>query len=568
MTTGVTIPLDPGMRIDEKARRRLKKASTYALWFAALGSALATPGCRVDENDVHKWEGTSQGPKKLCAVLLHDKYDSSLRVESALALIRMKPRSGRRLAFTQIDGEAEPEDPACKGSLIDVLQTLTPEAQKAIVSPLVSSIIVELKKPPPVAELGKPVTTDASLPYKDAAYALLTADKPALLTDDALKQALRGALIEWSIAAFELRVEARGQSSSMEQVLKAIGPESVVGLPKLMVRDARKLDAMAPLVADIGDAKTKEAASAALVEIAKWVLTEDWAKARTKELEKANADQKLTPTADQFKKQLETLQDEELMKLFGSLRRVGGRASIDFCLGFAARKDQSDKRRQAALATIETKIDKAAPNPDDLKRLVEIAGSDAPDVVIDQAFRRLGELSRDAVADKLYRLFKTDKWKARRLAGATLLKMSSVKHIREFLLALPDEGKPFSMGEALTYGALLGDLKGDAKEGKPIDELKPWFGAGANSARTTAIAYYFTHGTSADMGDLAAFENGYETAPTCDSDPECKWTCEVPKEGGQGREQKDIKTIGEFVRHCVQPALKERKPEAGKEQKK
>lgn len=532
-----------------------------ALLIAAFGSALALAGCRVDENDIHRWEGTAQGPKKLCAVMLHDKYDTALRVESALAIIRMKPRSGRRLAFTQIDGDVEPENPVCKGSLVDVISTLAPETQKAMVAPLVAAIIVELKKPPPLAQPGQPLPVDTSVPYKDAAYALMMADKPALIADEAQKKDLKKALTEWAMTDFTRRAESRGQASTMEQVMRAIGAEGVVGLPKLMVRDAPKLDLMASLVADIGDAKTKDAAAAALVEVAKWVLTDDWTKVRTKELEKSNADQKLTPTPEQFKKQLELLQDDEVTKLFQSMRRVGGRATVDFGLSFAARKDQSDKRRQFALAMVEGRLDKT--NPEDLKRIAQIAASDAPDVVLDQAFRRMGELPREVVADKLVDLFKTDKWKVRRAAAATLLKMSQVKHIRDFLLALP-ENKSFSMAEAITYGALIGELK----EGQPVDEVKPFFLGGTPAARASAFAYYFTYGTQADQAELSAYENDWGAVPTCDSDPECKWICEVPKEGEQGREQKEIKTIGDFVRFCIMPAMKDRKPEASKEQKK
>lgn len=537
-----------------------------ALVLAASGSALALSGCRVDDKDVHQWEGTAQGPKKLCAVLLHDKYETSLRVESALAIIRMKPRSGRRLAFTQIDGDVEPDNPVCKGSLVEVLSSLAPETQKAIVGPLVAALIVELKKPPPTVQAGQPLPVDASLPYKDAAYALMMADKPALVTDEAQKKELKAALTAWAMADFDHRSESRGQASTMEQVLRAIGAESVVGLPKLMVRDAKKFDLMASLVAELGDPKTKDAASAALVENANWILTDDWTKVRTKELEKSNADQKLTPTPEQFKKQLELLQDDELTKMFQSMRRVGGRPTVDFALVFAARKDQSDKRRQFAMAMVEGRLDKT--NPEDLKRIMEIAKSDAPDVVLDQAFRRMGELPREVVADKLLELFKTDKWKVRRAAAATFLKMSQVKHIRDFLNALPQDGKPFAMAEALTYGALMGELK----EGKPLDELKTFFNNGSASARTSAIAYYFTYGTSADLSEVTPLEAegdwGPSPAPTCDTDPDCKWLCEVPKEDGQGREQKEIRTIQDFVRFCIEPAMKDRKPEAGKEQKK
>jgi len=549
------------MRSVDRAGRRPNPARTLAACLATLGLGLVASGCRVDENDVHRWENTSHGPAKLCAVLLYDKYDTSLRVESALALIRMKPRSGRRLAFTQIDSEEPPQNEVCKGSIVDVLSSLAGEPQQAIVSQLVSAIIVELKKPPPVAQPGQPTPADASFPFKDAAYAMLVADKPPLIKDDGLKQTLRGALVEWAMADFERRLEARGQAYGMEQLLRVIGAEGVVGLPKLMTKDARKVDAMASLVAELGDAKTKEAASAALVEISKWIQSEDWAKTRTPELKDSNAAQKLTPTEDQFKKQLATLQDDELVKLFASMRKVGGRPVVEHLLAFAASKDQAEKRRQTALAALEGHLKKD--NPEDVKRIFEIASSDAPDVVLDQSFRRIGEMPRDVVVDKLYGLFKTEKWKVRRAAASTVLKMSKAKHIGEFLSKLQDD-KNFALGEALTYGAYLGELK----EGKPLDELKKFFGAGSPAARTSAIAYYYSYGTSADLPALGSLENDPSRAPSCESDPDCKWVCEVPKEGSQEREQKEIKTIGEFVRFCIEPAMKERKPEAGKEQKK
>jgi hypothetical protein len=537
-----------------------RTARILALCFATLGGFVSS-GCRVDDNDLHRWENTAHGPKKLCAVLLYDKYDTSLRVESALALIRMKPRSGRRLAFTEIDSDEAPENAACKGSVVDVLSGLGAEPQKAIVSQLVSSIVVELKKPPPVAQPGQPAPADGSFPYKDAAYAILIADKPPLVTDEGLKQTLRGALVEWAMADFERRLEARGQAYGMEQLLRIIGADGVAGLPKLMTKETRKLDSMASLIAELGDAKTKAAASAALVEIAKWIVSDEWTKVRTPEVKDSNATQKLTPTDDQFKAQMAQLQDDELIKVFASMRRVGGRPVVDHNLAFAARKDQSDKRRQTSLAALEGQLDRQ--NPDDVKRIFVIAGSDAPDIVLDQAFRRIGEMPREVVVDKLYDLFKTDKWKVRRAAATTVLKMSNAKHVGEFLKKLPED-KNFAMGEALTYGAYLGELK----EGTPLDELKKHFTTGSPAARTSALAYYFSFGTSADLGALASFESDSGKAPSCDTDPDCKWSCEVPKEGSQEREQKEIKTIGDFVRYCVAPAMKDRKPEAGKEQKK
>ncbi|MCC6552708.1 MAG: hypothetical protein IT372_06755 [Polyangiaceae bacterium] len=532
------------MDIVHRAGRRAGAASLLVLCLTTAGAGLTASGCRVDENDIHRWESTAHGPDKLKAVLTHDKYDNSLRVEAALSLIRMKPRQGRRIGI---------------GIMVESLAGVPPEARQAIVAALVPAIIAELKKPPPVAQAGQPSPPDASFPYKDAAYAMLTMDRPVIIADEGLKQGLKATLIEWAMADFEHRLENRTQGYGMEQLLRLIGPPAVAGLPKLMKRDAKRLDQMASLVADLGDAAAKEAASANLVEIARYVTSPEWVKNKTPELQAANAASKLTPTEKQFEAQLSQYQEEELFRVFGAMKKVGGRPAVDFLLGYAADKAQPEKRRQASLAALEGRLDRN--NADDIKRILEIATADAPDAVLDQAFRRVGEMPRELVAEKLYGLFKGDKWKIRRAAAATILKMSTLKHLDEFMGKLPDKG--FAMPEALTYGALLGDLK----EGTPVDALKKHFSSGSGAARTTALAYYFTFGTVNDLGAVKAYEGDDTRAPTCDADPDCKWSCEVAKEGSKDREVKDVKSVGDFVRYCVEPAMSERKPEPKVEKK-
>jgi hypothetical protein len=508
-------------------------------------------GCRVAEDDVHRWESTAHGPEKLRAVLIYDKYETQLRVESAMSLIRMKPRAGRRVGI---------------GIMVDALASITPETRQVIVASLVPDIIAELKKPPPVAQANQASPPDPSFPYKDAAYAMLTSDKTVIIAEEPLKQQLKTALIDWSIADFEHRLDNRSQAFGMEQLLRYVGAPAVAGLPKLMTRDAKRLDQMATLVAELGDQKTKEAASAQLVAIAQYVMSDEWTKIKEPELKAANAASRLEPTPKQFEAQLAQYRDEDLVRVFASMRKVGGRPCVDFLLTFAASKEQSEKRRQAALAALEGRLDRN--NPDDLKRILQIAATDAPDVVLDQAFRRVGELPRELVVDKLYEIFKTDKWKIRRAAAGTVLKMSTVKHIDEFMGKLPEgAAKGFAMGEALAYGASIGDLK----EGKPLDGLKKYFTSGTGAQRATALGYWFTFGTSADVAALAPYESDGTKAPVCDTDADCKWACEVPKEGAKDpakdRESKDVKTVGEFVRFCVEPAMRERQPEKKDEKK-
>jgi hypothetical protein len=540
-------------RVD-RSGRRARHAGLFALCLLTAGTSLATSGCRVSEDDVHRWESTAHGPEKLRAVLLHDKYDNGLRVEAALSLIRMKPRAGRRVGI---------------GIMVDGLASISPETRQVLVALLVPAIITELKRPPPVPQANQAAPPDPSFPYKDAAYAMLTSDRTVIIADETLKAALKQALIDWAIADFEHRLDNRTQAYGMEQLLRFVGAPAVVGLPKLMTRDAKRLDQMAGLVSELGDTKTKDAASSQLVGIAQWVLSDEWTKIKDPELKAANAASRLEPTPKQFEAQLAQYRDEDLLRVFASMRKVGGRPSVDFLLTFGANKEQGDKRRQAALAALEGRLDRN--NPDDLKRILQIASTDAPDTVLDQAFRRVGELPRELVVDKLYDIFKTDKWKIRRAAAATVLKMSTVKHIDEFMGKLPDgaQAKSFALSEPLAYGAFLGDLK----EGKPLDGLKKYFTTGTGAQRTTALGYWFTFGTAADVASLAPYEGDHTPTPTsaaCEADPECKWTCDVPKEGGKKdeKETKEVKTVGDFVRFCLEPEMKSKQPEAKKDEKK
>jgi hypothetical protein len=528
----------------QSPKRRFLALSFAALTAATLG---LTTGCRVNEDDVHRWESTAHGPDKLRAVLYHDKYDNALRVEAALSLVRMKPRAGRRIGI---------------GIMVDTLASVAPEARQAIVALLVPAVIAELKKPAPVGQAGQPAPPDASFAYKDAAFAMLTHDGTVIVADEALKQALKNALVDWAMADFEHRLENRTQAFGMEQLLRLIGPPAVAGIPKLMTRDVKRLDTMAGLVAELGDDKSRAAASTALVAIAQFTLSDDWVKVKKPELQAANAASKLEPTPKQFDAQLTQFQDEDLIRVFGSMRKVGQRPVIDFCLDFAGKKDQSERRRQAALAALEGRIDRN--NPDDIKRVLAVAGSDAPDIVLDQAFRRLGELPREQVVDKLYDLFKTDKWKVRRAAAMTVLKMSTVKNVDEFMGKLPDgaNAKGFALPESIAYGAGLGDLK----EGKPLDALRRYFTSGGATQRVTALGWYYSFGTSADVAQVQAYEGDTTKAPVCDTDGDCKWTCDVAKEGAKdgAKDTKEIKTVGDFVKYCIEPEMKSKQPEAPK----
>jgi hypothetical protein len=239
---------------------------------------------------------------------------------------------------------------------------------------------------------------------------------------------------------------------------------------------------------------------------------------------------------------------------------------VDYSLAFASDGKQSESRRVAALAALELRLDPK--KPDDVKKMFDIAFSDSPPAVQDQAFRRIGEMPREVVIDKLYESFKTDKWKLRRAAAATALNMSTMKDLDTFMSKLPGSSgdkdvKGFAMPEAITYGAKFADLKDGDKPGNAREALKKWLAEGTPMQRTTAASFYLSHGTKADLPMLEPLEKDTSPAPVCETDADCKWACVVPKESDpKEKETRDIKTLGDYVKLCVEPSIKDREERA------
>lgn len=539
-----------------------------ALLFAlAIGAAAPLAGCRVTEDDLRKWEHLEHGPPKLQAVLYYPKYDDALRLQAALALIRVPPHS----YVDAFDQEGPPNTDGITG-LVRVLARLPQAQHDTILAALVPELVKELTKDPPIAQDDKHAPPDPSFPFKDAAYAILVYGTPAdkekhedrlLLQNEALRAQLTDALVAWAAADFENRLENRSQKYGMDALLEMVGAPGVASLPKLMTRDARFLDREAALVAKHGTAETKEAASAALVTIAKFIISDEWKTVMKPKIEEANRlggitfDESTPEKAEKakklFDKQMELARDEELIRLYGSMLRVGGRPTAEWVFQFASQKEQSSKRRAGALATLEQKLDLKA-YPKDLDALVGIIKSaDSTPEMIDQSFRRLSELAkrgddpdslaqREKVIKTLYDLFSLDKWPVRRAAEANLLKMLYVPELDGFFKKLPekDNGKGFSMLEAITSSANMRDMKKDAKDTAPLAAdatppalpiIKSFLDAKNTPAqRSTAASYFLSWGTKSDLEFLKQYEEDKGVVPVCETDDDCKWSCIVMTE--------------------------------------
>lgn len=516
-----------------------------ALGAAIMVTALGIGGCRTSNDDVHRWANTAQGPRKLLAVLTHDKYPLELRVEAALSLISMKPRAGRRVGIQGSDDQP---------GVVDALAQLPPGARNAIIGRLVPRLLEEMKRPLPVAQAGQPAPTDPSVPYKDAAFALLTHNSGSLLADPAQVAALRDALATWSSTNFAERLDDSSQLYGIEQMMRELRADGARSLPNLIAPGAPKIDQLAGLIADFADPQTKLTASQKLVAVAKEVNSENWIKQKAPSVEAANRASKLNPTPEQFRKQLVQYQEEELLRVFASMKKVGGKPVVDYLLAFTQDKNESEKRRATAMAALQGNLDPK--NPAHAEVPLQLAASnDTPDQLRDVAFARVGEFPRQMILGKLYSFFKTDNWKVRWVAAELILKTSETSELPEFFSKL-GQADGFSITEPLRYGALIAAMKGSPPPVEVVDKYAT--PSHQVQVRMSALGYYFEKGTKADLGKVDQYASDKQKAPTCkESAKECEWKCEVTS--GDKRETKDITTLGEFVTYCIKPAMEARK---------
>src|SRR5262249_13623055 len=141
-------------------------------------------------------------------------------------------------------------------------------------------------------------------------------------------------------------------------------------------------------------------------------------------------------------------------------------------------------------------------------------------------FQRVGEMPRDLVVGRLYPMFSSKKWKSRWVAASTVLRMSSTDQLGEFMSKLPGgAAADFAISEPPTYGGLIEKMS--VKGPKPRDAVVPHLREGSLAARLTALGYFYSVGTKADLGVVAPFENEKTALPKVD-DPEGKWQCAKP----------------------------------------
>jgi hypothetical protein len=524
----------------------VRSLSTLLLTAVVLSGMLAgssvLAGCRTNEQDLRRWATSDQGPAKLVAVVLHDKYSMPLRVQAALALVGMRPRPGQQPGVDR---------------MMEALLRL-PEAERSrLIIQLVPQLIAEIGKPPPT----QPGHPDTTLAFKDAAYALLTHEGKPLLSDAAVRAQVESALSRWAILGFAQRLDDTSQKYSVVQVMRHLGSRGVAALPALLQPGATKIDSITSLIAELGDPATKLAGSQQLVALAREVESPQRFEASVQTLlQGANP----LPEAG-AREQALARQNQELMQIFGSMKRLGQPPTISYLLSLATDVSKPDGRRAAALAALEGHLEPRRGTQ--LEQLFALANNPkSPLIVRELALRRMADLPRQEVVSDLYRLFETDQWKIRWLAAELILRMSELRHLPEFMDHL-EPVRRLAMAEAKRYGILIAELRGAAEQ-KGRHELAERIAKYARSSaplavRLTALGYYLANGRSRDVPDVARYERDATPIPECEADePDCTWQCSVEQNGKveqDGKaEERGLTTLGDFVHFCVLPALRGR----------
>lgn len=518
----------------------------------ALGAMpFVMSGCRVSETDVKRWETTQRGPYKLVAVITHDKYPIELRTEAALSLIRMPPRGGVRQGIRFLVDKYQDEDGENREG---ALAQLPEEERREIVDRMAPVLLEQLKAPPPARTPDGRLPPDPSIPYKDAAFAMLI-HEPPLVSNEATKASLHDALIQWAQTGFEDRIENGSQQYGLEQMMRVLGPESVKVLPGLVSESTARIDRIASLIKDIGDEATKLEMSKALVALAETYASKKWFDEQTKIVKEHNEKNAITADDSQVAVQVEKILERRLTEeVFPAMKRVAGRPSVEYLLKYASDASKPAERRTLALAALETNLDKNSRS--ELDRIFAIAkDANAPDSVRDGAFRRIGEFPKEWIVPKLYTLGDTGRWKVRWVAFETILNTMTLAQVPDFMRHLPKTANTkMGMTEPLSYAAVIRDkMDGDPKA--KLAAIRPYLSSKDLGPKLVALGYFWT-GKKADVHYVQPLANDTSALPKCEAQDECSWSCDVPKAGDpKETEARELATVGDFVRLCLLPNM-------------
>jgi len=302
---------------------------------AAITAAmvLVLTGCNVTDADIEHWKHTQRGPGKITTVLVEGRYEQSMRVHAARALIEMKHPNANGLellqgAFSRMAAtEREP-----------IIHALVPELQSMLT-------------PQGAASAQGP--TEQQIKAKDAAYVILRGEGRVSFAGVEDRTTLTNMVLDWVLGDFNSR--ALAGSYTAEQLVQAIGPSSVERLTAAVRLEQNAIPVVvevAKLINGIATPAGKQAAVTRVVSVAQEVEGPAGAP-RLSQIAEALLRAANRPTdAASVARAADQLRGQYLTVLFEAIRTLGQPNGTEYLLSVASNAAAPLDRRKMALTAM------------------------------------------------------------------------------------------------------------------------------------------------------------------------------------------------------------------------
>ena len=486
-----------------------------------IGSLAA---CKVSGKDLVNWKGTVKGPGKIKAVLLSQRYDTSLRGQAGFALAEIdRP---------EIHGIGE-----LKGAMRRISDSEANNVSK-IADVIASEISQALDESKAEKETAPP---QREVAYKDAGYLL------SKYTSDEARNKLVTSMVDWYAKDFVAR-SLLGDYSA-EQIVRELGGSAAT---RLVAAIDWKMPSEAMLTicrvsAETGSKETKKAASKRIIQIADEVLSDkyltwamDKARAQFKTAQRKVSEENVRLVSEKYREDYFMAGVVPAMKQFSSEENVR-----NWLFSLASNNKNPATRRRAALFALEGNLDESHLN--EILKMALAANADPG--VQDAAFDRVLDIGSTKAIPRLWALVistNNDRQKKlRQVAGETILKLGGPSITDAFFTRLPQGSEDkYSPGELDGYAMRLSQMNSKAVTSDVRDRLT----RGSWQQRVIALYYYARKGEAKDVRRLKKLARDRTKLPGAD------W------------EKRGLSNIGSVAKHALK-SIEERTGTGSKKEK-
>lgn len=458
---------------------------------AALVLTTAISGCSVTDGDIDHWKRTIRGPGKITRVLVEPKYDRTLRVHAARALIEMKHPNANGLEL-----------------LTGALSIMPVPDRESIIHDLFSSLRDQMRG---VGQQQSAGPTEQMIRAKDAAYLLLR------FASEADKRELSNELLTWILT--DLNTRALAGQYTAEQIIQSIGAPAGQHLADAINSNEdtiRVMNNIAQLVNTVGTDSAKDAATNRMVAVCN-DLTSAGAGARLRQsaerLLRQGAAAGAAIDAARIDRATERLRDGLLSIMQQAISTLNRPAGTQYFIASAGNAQAPLERRKTALSAIQGQV-----RPEDAPALMALATNAGPGSDIELrgiAVDRIGESRNQAMLPQLWTIFDSTnggeanseyvlRWKvgeaALKLGGAAIVPVF-MQHLAA-VRTVPRGAPPFdgyTFREINGFAVALGDFSTP-----PRDVMRQNLASPNVHVRALALLYLGSKGEASDAARLEA----------------------------------------------------------------